>query len=124
MVFHKINLTHIFTIIAENTDNSPNSSSYTIEHKIVRKYLTYCLQNWHFLKCHSNCSINKVLNCSYAKSSKQQLTASYICCEGRHGKVLQTRILLFKCTIVFTGVKKVNWHYHTKYKTNKFYTIY
>ena len=36
-------------VIVENTKNSPNSSSYTIEYKFVRN--SHLLsQNWHFLK--------------------------------------------------------------------------
>ena len=37
VILHKLFLAHISTIIAENTENSPNLSSYTIGHKIVRK---------------------------------------------------------------------------------------
>ena len=108
VIFHKLNLTHIFTIIAENTENFLNSSSYTIECKNSEKISPIVMQNWHFLKCHSNYSSNKckLLIC---KSIKAAIDCSYIYCEGRHGKVLQTRVFLFKCTIVFTGVKnKIN----------------
>ena len=45
-------------IIVENTKKPPNSSIYTIEYKIVRNSHPLS-QNWHFLKCHSNCSTNK-----------------------------------------------------------------
>ena len=57
-ILHKLYLHKHPQIIAENTENSPNSSSYTIENKIVRNphLLSH---NWHFLKCHSNCSTNK-----------------------------------------------------------------
>ena len=64
------------------------------------------MQNWHFLKCHSNCSSNKC-KLLIPKSIKAAIDCSYIYCEGRHGKVLQTRIFLFKRTIVFTGVKNI-----------------
>ena len=37
-IIHKSNPTKPSTIIVENTENSPNSSSYTIEYKIVRKF--------------------------------------------------------------------------------------
>ena len=72
------------TIIVENTENSPNSSSYTIEHKIVRN--SHLLsQNWHFLKCHSNCSTNKCKLLTH-KSSKQQLTAHMSIVKGNTAK--------------------------------------
>ena len=74
VIFHKLYLAHIFTIIAENTENSLNSSSYTIEPKIVR--------NSHLLLCKlgifssaTAIVLQTSVNCSYAKSSKQQLTA-------------------------------------------------
>ena len=35
-ILHKLYPTKMSTIIVENTKNSPNSSSYTIEYKIVR----------------------------------------------------------------------------------------
>ena len=74
VIFHKLNLTHIFTIIAKNTENLLNSSSYTIEHKIVRKS--------HLLSCKigifsgaTAIVLQTNINCSYARASKQQLTA-------------------------------------------------
>ena len=43
------NLTKYPQVIVENTENSPNSSSYTIEYKSARSsHLSS--QNWHFLK--------------------------------------------------------------------------
>ena len=103
-IIHKSNLTKTSTIIVENTENSPNSSSYTIEYKIVRN--SHLLsQNWHFLKCHSNCSTNKRKLLTH-KVIKAAIDCSYIYCEGKYGKVLQTCTILFKRTIVFTGVKK------------------
>ena len=51
--------TKISTNYCRKHRNSPDSPPYTIEYKIVRN--SYLLsQNWHFLKCHSNCSTNKV----------------------------------------------------------------
>ena len=35
-IFHKSFFAKTSTIIVENTENSPNSSSYTIEYKLVR----------------------------------------------------------------------------------------
>ena len=58
-IVHKLYPTKTSTIIVENTDNSPNSSSYTIEYKIVRNSHLLSHKNWHFLKCHRNCSTNK-----------------------------------------------------------------
>ena len=103
-IVHKSNLTKTSTIIVENTKNLPNSSSYTIEYKIVRN--SHLLsQNWHFLKCHSNCSTNKHKLLTH-KVIRAAIDCSYIYCEGKNDKVLQTCTILFKRTIVFTGVKK------------------
>ena len=103
-IVHKSNLTKTSTIIVENTENLPNMSAYTIEYKIVRN--SHLLsQNWHFLKCHSNCSTNKHKLLKH-KVIKAAIDCSYVYCEGKNDKVLQTRTVLFKCTIVFTGVKK------------------
>ena len=46
-IVHKLNPTKTSTIIVENTENSPKSSFYTIEYKIVRNSHLLC-QNWHF----------------------------------------------------------------------------
>ena len=83
-IFHKSNPTKTSTIIVENTENSPNSSSYTIEYKIVRN--SHLLsQNWHFLKCHSNCSTNKRKLLTH-KVIKAAIDCSYIYCEGNMAK--------------------------------------
>ena len=83
-ISHKSNLTKTFTIIVENTKNSPNLSSYTIEFKIVRN--SHLLsQNWHFLKHHSNCSINKCKSLTH-KVIKAAIDCSYIYCEGNMAK--------------------------------------
>ena len=72
---HNSNLTKYPQVIVENTENSPNSSSYTIKYKSVRNsHLLSQKTGIFFLKCHSNCSTNK-RNCSHTKLSKQQLTA-------------------------------------------------
>ena len=74
VIFHKLNLTHIFTIIAENTENSLNSSSYTIECKIVRKsHLLLCKIG--IFSSATAIVLQTSVNCSYARASKQQLTA-------------------------------------------------
>ena len=86
-IVHKSNLTKTSTIIVENTENLPNSSSYTIEYKIVRN--SHLLsQNWHFLKCHSNCSTNKRKFLTH-KAIKAAIDCSYIYCERKYDKVSQ-----------------------------------
>ena len=58
------------------------------------------------------------------RSSKPAIDCSCIYCEGKYNKVLQTRTFLFKHTIVFTGVKNINWqHCCTTHKANKFIRI-
>ena len=69
-----------------------------------KKFAPIITQNWHFLKCHGNCSTNKCKLLIH-KIIKVAIDCSYAYCEGRYDKVLQTRAFLFKCTIVFTGVK-------------------
>ena len=71
-------------IIVENTENLPDSSSYTIEYKIVRN--SHLLsQNWHFLKCHSNCSTNKRKLLTH-NVTQAAIDCSYIYCEGNMAK--------------------------------------
>ena len=83
-IVHKSNLTKTSTIIVENTENSPNSSPYTIQNKIVRN--SHLLsQNWHFLKCHSNCSTNKCKLLTH-KVIKAAIDCSYVYCEGNMAK--------------------------------------
>ena len=79
-IFHKQILQKYPQIIVEKTKNSPNSSSYTIEDKIVK-----ISQNWHFLKCHSNCSTNKCKLLTH-KVIKAATDCSYIYCEGNTTK--------------------------------------
>ena len=74
VVSHKVNLTHIFTIIAENTENLLKSSSYTIEHKIVRKSHPLLCKIGIFSSATAIVLETKI-NCSYTRASKQQLTA-------------------------------------------------
>ena len=104
-ILHKFYLAHISTIIAENTENLPNSSSYMIEHKIVRNSHLLLCKIGIISKCHSNCSTNKC-KLLIRKIIKAAIDCSYVYCEGRYGKVLQTCVFLFKCTTVFTGIKK------------------
>ena len=127
VILHKLYLTKTSTIIVENTENLPNLSSYTIEYKTVRN--SHLLsQNWHFLKCHSNCSSNKHKLLLH-KIIKAAIVCSYVYCEENYGKVLQTCTFLFKRTIVFTGVKEstditmqntkqIKYTLNIKYNTN------
>ena len=105
VILHKLYLTKPSTIIVENTENSPYSSSYTIEYKIVRN--SHLLS--HKIGIFSSATaivLQTSINCSHTKSSKQQLTAHMSIVKGDMDKVLQTHTFLFECTIVFTGVKK------------------
>ena len=64
---HEINPIQITTIVAENTENSLNLVSYTIEiiqFKNCEKFSPIVRQNQHFLKCHGYCYTNSA-NCSY-----------------------------------------------------------
>ena len=87
VILQKLYPAHIFKFITENTENPPNSSSYTIAYKIVRNSHLLSHRNWHFLKCHSNCSTNKHKLLTH-KIIKAAIDCSYIYCEGKYGKVL------------------------------------
>ena len=79
-------------IIVENTENPPNSSINTIEYKIVRNSHPLS-QNWHFLKCHSNCSTNKHKLLTH-KVIKAAINCSYVYCEGNTATVVNTHYSL------------------------------
>ena len=73
----KINITHITTIIAENTENLLNSVFNTIENtklKIVRNSHLLSHKTGIFSSAMA-IILQTSVNCSYAKTSKQQLTA-------------------------------------------------
>ena len=90
-IVHKSNPTKTSTIIVENTENLPNSSFYTIEYKIVRN--SHLLsQNWHFLKCHSNCSTNKHKLLTH-KVIKAAIDCSYIYWKGNMAKFYKHTLL-------------------------------
>ena len=90
-IFHKANLTKYPQIIVENTKHSPDFSFYTIEHKIVRN--SHLLsQNWHFLKCHSNCPTNKRKLLTH-KVIKAAIDCSYAYCEGNMAKCYKHALL-------------------------------
>ena len=82
------------------------------------KFSPIITQNWHFLKCHSNCSTNKC-KLLISKIIKATFDCSYVYCEGRYDKVLQTHAFLFKCAIVFTGVKNITYSIMQNINYNK-----
>ena len=94
-IFHKLFFAKPSTIIVENTENSPNSSSYTIERKLVRN--SHLLsQKLAFPQVPHQLFFIQSANCSHAKLPKAAINCSHIYCEEIHGKVLQTRTNLFK----------------------------
>ena len=104
-IVHKSNPTKKSTIIVENTENLPNSSFYTIEYKIVRN--SHLLsQNWHFLKCHSNCFTNKHKLLMH-KVIKAAIDCSYVYCEGNMAKCYK-HALFSSNALLSSGVLKVN----------------
>ena len=110
---------HISTIFAENTENSPNSSSYTIEHKIVRNS-HLLLGKIGIFSSATAIVLQTSVNCSYAKSSKQQLTAHMSIVKGDMTKCYKYAPFLFKHTIVFSGVKNITYSItqNTNYNKN------
>ena len=102
---HNSNPTKYPQVIVENTENSPNSSYYTMEYKLVR--------NSHLLSQKIGILSSATAIVQHTKRkllthklSKAAINCSYIYCEEIYGKVLQTRTILFKRTIVVTGVRK------------------
>ena len=125
VVFHKINLTHICTIITENTEkfaklviiHNRMQNSEKISHLLFAKLAFSQVPQQLFYKQSAKLLLRKII--------KAAIDCSYIYCEGRHGKVLQTHVLLFKCTIVFIGVINVNWHSITqRHISNNLHTKY
>ena len=86
VIFHKLYLAQISTIIAENTENLPNSSSHTIEHKTVRKSHLLSQKSGIFSSA-TAIVLQTNVNCSYAKFVKAAIDCSYIYCERRYDKV-------------------------------------
>ena len=119
VILHKFYLAHISTIIAENTANLPNSSSYTIEHKIVRNS-HLLLRKIGIFSSATAIVLQTSVNCSYAKSSKQQLTAHTSIVKGDMTKCYKHAPFLFKRTIVFSGVKNITYSItqNTNYNKN------
>ena len=113
---YKINPIQITTIIAENTENSLNLVSYTIEiiqFKNCENFSPIVRKKWHFLKCHRYCYTNSV-NCSYTKASKKAIDCSYIYCEREHNKVLQTHVFLSNAHTYVLWCYKSNWEHSAK----------
>ena len=101
-ILHKLYPAKTSKIIVENTKNLAYLSSYTIENKIVRNSHLLSHKNWHFLKCHTNCSTNKCRLLTH-KSIKAAIDCSYVYCEGKCDKVLQTCTFLFN-TLLYSLV--------------------
>ena len=108
----KINVTHITTIIAENTENSLNSVFNTIENtklKIVRNSHLLSHKTGIFSSAMA-IVLQTSINCSYTKNIKAAIDCSYIYCEGNHNKVLQTHAFFLQMhTLILIGViKQIN----------------
>ena len=73
-IFYKLFSAKPSTIIVENTENLPNSSSYTIEHKLVRNSHLLSQKSGNFSSATSIVFIQST-NCSHTNYQKQQLTA-------------------------------------------------
>ena len=100
---HNLNLTKYPLIIVENTENSPNSSFYTIEHKLVRN--SHLLsQKMAFSQVPQQLFKQTNANCSHTKFSEQQLTAHTSIVKRITAKCYKHAPLSSKSTIVVTGV--------------------
>ena len=93
------------TIIVENTKNSPNLSSYTIECKLVRN--SHLLsQKLAFSQVPHQLFFIQSANCSHANYQKQQLTAHTSIVKRYMAKCYKHAPFSSKRTIVVTGVSK------------------
>ena len=117
-IFHKLISAKPSTIIVENTENSPNSSSHTIECKLVR--------NSHLLSQKigiSSSATSIVLHTKRTlltrKLSKQQLNAHTPIVKRYMAKCYKHAPISSKHTIVVTGVSKsTNIHAQNTIQTN------
>ena len=91
------------TIIVENTENSPNSSSYTIEYKLVRKFSPIIPKIGIFSSVTAIVQHTKHKLLTH-KLSKAAINCSYIYCEEIYGKVLQTRTFSLQSTLLWSLV--------------------
>ena len=71
---HKLFFAKPSTIISKNTENSPNSSAYTIECKLVRNFSPIVTKIGIFSSA-TAIVLQTSANCSHKNSQKQQLTA-------------------------------------------------
>ena len=123
VIFQKLYPINIFKIIVENTENSPYSSPYTIEYKILRKPHLLLHKTGIFSSATAIVPQTSAY-CSYAKSSKQQLTAHTPIAKGdttkcnKHASFSSNALL---CLLVFksqlTLPRKTQNKYFT-YNTN------
>ena len=90
------------TIIVESTENSPNSSSYTIEYKLVRN--SHLLSQFGIFS--SVTAIVQHTKCKLLthKLSKAAINCSYIYCEEIYGKVLQTHTFSLQSALLWSLV--------------------
>ena len=106
------------TIIVKNTKNSLNSSSYTIEHKLVRN--SHLLsQKLAFSQAPHQLFFIQSANCSHTNYQKQQLTAYTSIVKRYMPKCYKHAPISSKHTIVVTGVRKsTNIHAQNTITTN------
>ena len=124
VIVHKFYLAQIPTIIAENTENLPNSSSYTIEYKNRNSHLF--LHKIGIFSSATAIVLQISVNCSYTKSSKQELTAHTAIVKGDTAKCykhacffLQTHYCIRKLTGIITqNTKQINFTHNTNYNKN------
>ena len=105
-IFQKLIPAKPSTIIVENTKNSPNLSSYTIDHKSVRNSHLLFQKFGIFSSATSIALYTKRKLLSHAKVSKQQLTALNPIVKRYTAKCYKHAPFSSKRTIVVTGVSK------------------
>ena len=105
-LFYKINPVQITTIIAENTENSLNLVTHTIEIsiQICEKFSPIVKLNLAFFSSATAIVTPLSLIALTLSIKRQQLIAHKIYCEERRTKVLQTRNFLPPTHFMFSGV--------------------
>ena len=93
------------TIIVENTENLPNSSSYTIQNKLVRNSHVLSKKAGIFSSA-TTIVLQTSENCSCTKFSKQQLIAHMSIVKRIMVSVTNTHPSSSNITTVVTGVSK------------------
>ena len=101
---HKLFFAKPSTIIVENTENSPYSSSYTIERQLVRN--SHLLSQKLAFSQVPHQLFFKQGNLLTRKLSKQQLTVFTSIVKRYMAKCYKHAPISSKCTIVVTGVSK------------------